>query len=744
MELYPNPDAAWHSSCHDVRNYLSWEATAGTFFARMMDGLIEGGTLEISSWMQLRSPYTSYLEQGSREDFVSALCQDGLAWWFNMEIPCLVAHLTALQSLPQSTPAPSRLLFLMEAAKVFISPENLDHFFEAFLKEDDLEAACAAAGAGVASVWDSGTDFERQESWYGRILQLLEKGDRLSSLAKTSILGFKGFVEITYRGDLAAVVETLRSQQRWAEKAGSTSLRVFHAAVLGHCAIFAGDLPRAEVILFEASPLCGLPETSYICNVYFQITMGLFHIVRGNAVEAGRILREITQHPFFDFLPPSIWLFGNSELLLAHSFLGDMEAVAALSGRIQERTVREQNHFHNGYAHFNRGIASLISGKPYKALIHGNEAMESAQRSRSPIPEQMAAFLIGVALSDLGRKDEALAHFSTWVSRWEENGFHLFAFAGALEIADVHLKKGNKEQAKKSYFKALSFLPPGEEAPVVGRPAGFLEKLKRSLDSDRSGAETREDMEDAAIRIETFGELVIRIGDRTIYDGKWPGARTKNLLKALIVCGGTSVSSDFLVDTLWPEADGDMAMRNLKVTLSRLRRVGCRKGEEPLPWIKVRARHVSLVNSLCVVDSIGFRRKLGAALKEEKNIDLLLRALDLYKDDFLAHERNETWIIRHRELLREEFMKGVISLSKACLKAGKPEVAVPYLQKAFDADPLNGEVSANLMRCHLEMGSRSEALKVFNKAKQILKKELGIEPGPSLIALAREAGLRDL
>jgi DNA-binding SARP family transcriptional activator len=744
VDLYPNPDAAWHSSCHDVRNNLSWAATAGAFFSRMTNGLIEGGTLEISSWMQLKSPYASYLEQGSRENFVSALCREGLAWWFNMEIPCLVAHLAALESLPQNTPTPSRLLFLMEAAKVFMSPENLDHSFETFLQEDDLEAACAAAGAGVASVWDSGTDFERQETWYSRIVRLLEKADRLSPLAKSSLLGFKGFVEITYQGDLAGAMETLRSQQRWAEKAGSTSLRVFHAAVLGHCAIFAGDLPRAEVILFEASPLCGLPETSYICNVYFQITLGLFQIVQGNAAEAGRILQEITRHPFFDILPPSIWLFGNSELLLAHSFLGDMEAVAALSGRIQERTIREQNHFHNGYAHFNRGIASLLSGKPYKALIHGNEAMESAQRSKSPIPEQMAAFLIGVALSDLGRRDEAMEHFSTWVSQWEKNGFYLFAFAGAIEIANLHLKEGRQEEARKSYGKAVSFLPPGEEAPVVGRPAGFLENLKRSLYSDLSGAETWEDMENAAIRIETFGELVIRIGDRTIYDGKWPGARTKNLLKALIVCGGTSVSSDFLVDTLWPEADGDMAMRNLKVTLSRLRRVGCRKGEEPLPWIKVRARHVSLVNSLCVVDSIRFRRKLGAALKEEKNIDLLLQALDLYKDDFLGHERNEAWIIRHRELLREEFMKGVISLSNACLKAGKPEVAVPYLQKAFDADPLNGEVSANLMRCHLEMGSRSGALKVFNKAKQILMRELGIKPGPTLITLAREAGLRDL
>lgn len=693
--------------------------------------------------MQLRAPYTSYLEAGDWKRYASALCEDGLVWWFNMEIPCLIAHLSALESIHHGQTLPSRLMFLAEAARGFMSTENIDVLFNTFLSANDLEAASAAAGAGVASIWDSGTDFDRQETWYARIIQLLEKAERLSPLARSSLLGFKGFVEVTYKGDLAKATETLRSQQRWSEKARSTSLRVFHAAVLGHCAIFAGDLPRAEVILFEASPLCGLPETSYICTVYFQITLGLFRIVQGKAAEARSILQDTTQHPFFDILPPSIWLFGNSELLLAQSFLGDMEAVGALSGRIQERTIREQNHFHNGYAHFNRGMASLICGKPYKALIHGHEAMESAQRSKSPIPEQMAAFLIGVALSELGRKEEATEHFFNWLSRWEKRGFHLFAFAGAIEIANLHLKEGRQEEARRSYGKAVSFLPPGEEAPVVGRPQRFLGTLKGSLYPERSGAELLERPEGAAIRIETFGELVIRIGDRTIYDNKWPGARTKNLLKALIVCGGTRVSADFLVDTLWPEADGDRAMRNLKVALSRLRRIGCGKGEEPLRWIEVRGRHVSLVDAVCVVDSIRFRRKLAAAMKEGINRDLLLEALDLYREDFLTHERNEGWIIRHREILREEFLKGVISLTHACIEAGEAERAVPYLQKAFDTDPLNGEVSASLMRCHLEMGSRAGALKVFNKAKQILKKELGIQPGTTLMALAREAGLKN-
>ena len=57
-----------------------------------------------------------------------------------------------------------------------------------------------------------------------------------------------------------------------------------------------------------------------------------------------------------------------------------------------------------------------------------------------------------------------------------------------------------------------------------------------------------------------------------------------------------------LADMLWPDAEGDKALQNLKVALHRLRRLGCREGDEAVNWVHVKQGMVSLVRGLCWVD----------------------------------------------------------------------------------------------------------------------------------------------
>jgi len=74
------------------------------------------------------------------------------------------------------------------------------------------------------------------------------------------------------------------------------------------------------------------------------------------------------------------------------------------------------------------------------------------------------------------------------------------------------------------------------------------------------------------------------------------------MLVALICEGGQKVPASRLADMLWPDAEGDKALQNLKVALHRLRRLGCREGDEPVNWVHVKQGRVSLVRGLCWVD----------------------------------------------------------------------------------------------------------------------------------------------
>jgi DNA-binding SARP family transcriptional activator len=695
--------------------------------------------MDITLLLSLKPFYQSLLEQHKMEEYIAALCHEGLAWWFNMEIPHLALHLAPLSSLPPQVSLPARLLFLSEAVKGSIPIDSMDRFYLSFLDQNDLEAASAVAGAGAASIWDSGSDFTRFDKWYERISYLLDRGDRLSPLSQASLLGFRGMMEISYLGDFSRAWKTFESQLSWADKAGSSSLKVFRASALGYCLVHTGELSKLELVFFDAAPLCHLPETSLICRVYFQIALGLFYLIQGKIAQAKALLQETVTHPFFEMLPPSIWLLGCGNLLLTAAFAGDADEVEAISRKIHGRAIPEQNHFHQAYVHYNMGVAFLVLGKPYKALLYSREAVERSRKSKSPIHERTSALLMGQALSDLGRDREAMEHLSGWLKKWRAAGLNNLVAAGALEISCLLLKSGKLNEARDYFGKATAGLPRGEQLPALYRPPEFLEKLRKSLSPD--SAETRRwaGLEDAPVRIQTFGELCVRIGDRTLYDRKWKGGRTKALLKALIVHGGTKISADLLVDTLWPDADGDMASGSLKVAISRLRRIGGEAGKEPLPWIMVQHGHISLARSFCAVDSILFREILAEALKEKNDYHLLTGALDLYREDFLISDRKETWIIRHRELLRDEFIKGAISLSEICLKAGMAEKSLPYLDRAIERDPLHEALYAHLMRTYLAMGYPANALKVFSRAKGALKSELDIEPGPTLTELARLA-----
>ncbi len=243
------------------------------------------------------------------------------------------------------------------------------------------------------------------------------------------------------------------------------------------------------------------------------------------------------------------------------------------------------------------------------------------------------------------------------------------------------------------------------------------------------------------IRITTFGDLRIETEDRIIYDRKWRSRLANLLLKAIIVFGGSKVPYDLLVDTLWPETDGDIAENNLKVTLSRLRRAISPSDTKPVQWILVNKKRVSLARPLCWIDSIAFKEVMEKTLlHEEVDPELLKSAIELYRDDFLSKDSAPLWIVKHRELLKEYYIKAGLRLATHYRNEKDGVLAIPYLDQAVRKDPLNEELYAMLMEIYLDAGYPSKAIRVYREAEEHLQDEMGIPPGAHLRRLAMKAG----
>ena len=690
---------------------------------------------------QLKEKYERLLKENRLDLYLKELSEEGLNWWFEMDTPSLRIHLEPLKILSASLNLPPRIAFLLEASKQTIPYEQMRKYYRLFSDSGDTEAEAAAIGAVVASIWDSGRQFSRYREWKKKIEDVLKSKDSiLSPLARASLMGFKGLIELTGE-DIKSAYQTYVKQRTFAEMANSHSLMVYFAAAGSYSLIWMGRLPEAEMVIKDAEVLSDSPDVNIAVRTYFQTTRALYYYVIGEGLKAESILKETVSMPFFDDLPPPAYFLGYGHLLLALARRGDTSEIEQLARKLRERAVPENNYFHLSYLHYNLGSAYLLLGDPQRALVHANESMERAELSESSISPNISALLFGQALSELERFDEAMEHIRGWMLRWQSNGFYLLASSGCLEMANIYYRLGMIERAR-AYFEEAERMIQGGNLIFLNRSRDLLSSLKRRIFPSTPCGEIVIDINRTPICIKTFGDLEIRVGDRVIYDRKWRGSRTKTLLKALIVHGGTKVSYDLLKDLLWPEADGDVAENSLKVAISRLRRMVSSGKGKPVQWILVKQRKVSLARSICGVDSIVFKEYMDNAFKEEPDVAELMKVLELYQDDFLARDQSETWIIRHREILKEDFVRAVIYLSRICSCDGNITDATRFLNRAIDKDPLNEEVYAALMGLYLQGGFPTKAIKVYQQAKDVLRNELDIAPGARLQELARKAGLK--
>lgn len=684
----------------------------------------------------LTNDHARLLQSGDVDTYFDKLADDGLNWWFNMEVPCIAQHLEAVRNqLPAVLPGSLRLRFLSGVSGPEIAETTMSALYEQALAEDDREAAFAVAGAGIGAVWDSGYDFRRFAPWLERATFLLEQADGVSALARASLLGFMANAQMNGAGDLALAQETCRQQLLAAEEAHSSSLRIFHAALQTYCYLWHGDLAHAEVLLQDAGCLCPHDNNAaVIAQVFLHSSHGLFLTIIGDP-EAGRTMLEQTvSQPFFEHMPPSVWLLAHANLLFAIANCEDRQALESIAEKIRQKVVPRQNAFHHSYAHFSLGIAALGLGDPQKALAHAEQAIDRGMAAHSAVTERMPVLLKGQALADLGRDEEALSLFEDWMAPWQEADYNTLAATAAQEVAMIRLRQGQREQAAQWYERALAAIPAGEKLPLFHRPPRIAESLRAAL------LEDAEDLQDRSpVRIHCLGGLRIEVGDKTIHDRKWRSGRSKILLKALIVHGGKKVPATQLADLLWPDAEGDQAYRNLKITVWRLRHLGLANGEAPLHWLQLQHGHLSLIEKYCAVDVFQFQSELRQALRPE-HIDgaKLKAALDHYAGDFLPGDSSETWIIEHRERLRRRYLEGALALA-AMLEPSSQQEAEPYLQRALEIDPLDERIYEQLMQIHLQSDHPARALETYHRAQHALKQGLGIKPGQRLVQLARQA-----
>ncbi|MFN8489294.1 MAG: winged helix-turn-helix domain-containing protein [Caldilineaceae bacterium] len=159
----------------------------------------------------------------------------------------------------------------------------------------------------------------------------------------------------------------------------------------------------------------------------------------------------------------------------------------------------------------------------------------------------------------------------------------------------------------------------------------------------------------AKIKIYTLGTLQVVRDDKAVTESDWHTRQARQLLKILITERPRPVSTDRLIEILWPDSTPNAAATTLRSAINALRNVlePNRRNRAPSEYIVTETPGYAFNEHPDIwLDVTVFEQTLNQAEHTpdtQARRTLLEIAADLYKDDYLISDPYADWVQTERE-----------------------------------------------------------------------------------------------
>ncbi len=191
---------------------------------------------------------------------------------------------------------------------------------------------------------------------------------------------------------------------------------------------------------------------------------------------------------------------------------------------------------------------------------------------------------------------------------------------------------------------------------------------------------------------------------------------------------GQPQSRERIAALFWENSPEEQARTNLRQCLSTLRKhFDCALITE--------SDAVSLDPAAVAVDVERFEDLISRDDQEALEAAVAMYKGDLLEGFALKEEAFEAWIRTERERYRTLMVDGLIRLVGHCEASKDTRSTVKFATRLLALDPLNEKVHHMLMRAYAAQGRHDAALKQFEVCRDVLERELGVQPQPETLAL---------
>jgi DNA-binding SARP family transcriptional activator len=235
-----------------------------------------------------------------------------------------------------------------------------------------------------------------------------------------------------------------------------------------------------------------------------------------------------------------------------------------------------------------------------------------------------------------------------------------------------------------------------------------------------------------------LGPLVVRRGGA---DVPVPKGKQRALLSVLLLNAGRVVPVPVLAEALWGPQPPPSAEASIWNYVKRLRQALGNTGRErlctrpPGYLIRVADDELDVLKFEALLDAARAAAREGAWADAAGQARA---ALGLWRGEPLADAGSDTLALSEVPRLAELRVQAVETRLEADLRLGRHAEMIAELERLIAALPLREHLYCLLMLALYRCGRQAEALGAYQRARDVLVAELGVEPGPALRELHQQ------
>ena len=234
------------------------------------------------------------------------------------------------------------------------------------------------------------------------------------------------------------------------------------------------------------------------------------------------------------------------------------------------------------------------------------------------------------------------------------------------------------------------------------------------------------------ISIRTFGEFSLCAGEHQISDNDNRARKNWLLLSYLLCHRGQIVSQKRLISLLWGDDPASSNPENvLRITFHRVRTLLDNLWPNAGKELILYRENGYIWNSQIPVelDCDQFEQLCQTKSDDPSlRLDALLKAIALYKGQFLEKQSTETWVIPISTHFQNLYMEAVIEAGQFLKAQKRYEEAAAICRAAIASEPYHEPLHQLLMETLVASGDTAAAEDVYEALRKCLFDDFGIHP----------------